>query len=463
MKLSSHNITTAKLFRLYFNAKEILSNVRLFMVESQKLGFNENENKLLQVISRSLLDNQTVDVTFTEDQTFLSIGDISCPVRYMVPVLDKIKESDLPVMERSRLAGILSLYELARIAPSDVDEVFSLCNFNRTSFDQFEEKLADEPTLIEVDSRAEPYKFNLVPLKERLEGEIRTVKLVNGSSSQLGFATLQIIGDGGVVIKSYILKSGEVLFGNFIGNHIIEFFPRMSISCEHCIYIKKIATGKQILERRIFYDNSIITYPVEKLGEVSQFAADDENGFVCIVDKQIVVYSRLFNNKTFAINYQENEHPVKVAVRGSAYLVLTNKGRVYSNCDFDREGILSISINQNQTAYAITSSGEIIANRDISTTLKDKDSIAEVYFLWAYAAVFKNRDGQLNSLMDLAGVPDEVNKVLIYSGLPVYLDFGGVLYFGMRKKMAEAVEDFDISEDKLIIYRESQIAIEYIK
>ena len=81
MKLSSHNITTAKLFRLYFNAKEILSNVRLFMVESQKLGFNENENKLLQVISRSLLDNQTVDVTFTEDQTFLSIGDISCPVR----------------------------------------------------------------------------------------------------------------------------------------------------------------------------------------------------------------------------------------------------------------------------------------------------------------------------------------------------------------------------------------------
>ena len=144
MKLSSHNITTAKLFRLYFNAKEILSNVRLFMVESQKLGFNENENKLLQVISRSLLDNQTVDVTFTEDQTFLSIGDISCPVRYMVPVLDKIKESDLPVMERSRLAGILSLYELARIAPSDVDEVFSLCNFNRTSFDQFEEKQIDQ-------------------------------------------------------------------------------------------------------------------------------------------------------------------------------------------------------------------------------------------------------------------------------------------------------------------------------
>ena len=154
---------------------------------------------------------------------------------------------------------------------------------------------------------------------------------------------------------------------------------------------------------------------------------------------------------------------MKVAVRGSAYLVLTNKGRVYSNCDFDREGILSIGINQNQTAYAITSSGEIIANRDISTTLKDKDSIAEVYFLWTYAAVFKNRNGQLNSLMDLAGVPDEVNKVLIYSGLPVYLDFGGVLYFGMRKKMAEAVEDFDISEDKLIIYRESQIAIEYIK
>lgn len=143
---------------------------------------------------------------------------------------------------------------------------------------------------------------------------------------------------------------------------------------------KENSNRKTDIGKTYFYDNSIITYPVEKLGEVSQFAADDENGFVCIVDKQIVVYSRLFNNKTFAINYQENEHPVKVAVRGSAYLVLTNKGRVYSNCDFDREGILSIGINQNQTAYAITSSGEIIANRDISTTLKDKDSIAEVYF-----------------------------------------------------------------------------------
>lgn len=197
----------------------------------------------------------------------------------------------------------------------------------------------------------------------RLEGRLRTVRIVNGSSLP-GYATVVVKTPGGRMVDMVRVRHRECLFANFVGDCVVELLPRFVAACGHCNYLT--GEGDRLtLGRRLFATGQTRVYSPDRCAGITQFCPDSEGGFVGVVDGRLLPFSTLIRpDDDCDFPLADDERFVKVVIGGRMLLALTDRGRTCSNYPSSPlaglENVVSVGIGRDNGFYALTSDARLV-------------------------------------------------------------------------------------------------------
>ena len=465
-----NEITSSRKFREQFDIQEILANPCHFIHLASQLDFSRGEEDCIRLFGAvACWGCEAAVIRCGESDFIYTCGDLSCAAVYTSGVARDLAAGDLPAEPRSRLIGIAVLCEAARHGLASVGEASAMVgpvSENTVAGSPGPGEFVPDPTgsgfgnEIRVSHTSEPWRFQLWTPECGVQDPIRTVRIVDGDRSSLGEARISVEVSGGRVLRSVRLQRGQYLYANFRGDRLVELLPPMSASGSHCTYRRPDESGCRLCRRR-FYNTEEFCYAPE-LCNVTQFAADDNGGFVAIRDREVVLFSNIFHRSQFAFAYDDGEYPVEVAVRGEEFVVLSNRGRTRSNCGFDREGILSVGFSASHVAYALTETGELVSNRDSGCDPLGVP-VAEVCTFDRGMLLLRGRDAAFHATIALEelGIPqacEGVSRARVYDGVGYWLSDTGRLY-RQTEVVADGILDFDIVHGRLIALDERGMKI----
>lgn len=449
MKIGDHLVNTPRQFREYFDFEIIWSCWKSFIAESASMGFDKDEVELFGFCDYCF--NHKGERIDTE----LSF-DTEGPV-----ILKYIgKEYRFQYLQSATITNWLtdhyfSSKELPPIVIAQVllSEIARKPVLNGKFNTEKNEPACDEIRLENIDT---PYQFNAYTYQPKcLPMEIRTVKIHNVSSSGLGYATIQILGKSNTLLKSVKLFKDEIIFANFVGDEIIELFPLLDLSCDHVTYHMFLSRDMSTMGRQMNISKDIFEYNSDKVGRICQFSADDEGGFVGISDKKIVSFSKIFQRNSFDFVLEKDEYPVKIAVCGGSYIMLSNKGKTYSNCNLNKENIVSVYMTEEQVAVVITVDGKMVSNRKIKDLPVGSVKPFDIFICNNDMYALKCYDGKILASFVCDSELYGMNKISFLKQRLVYLNGEGGLFFRNTEKdekIAEDVKFFKVNANWLAYY-----------
>jgi hypothetical protein len=362
-------------------------------------------------------------------------------------LIDLFKTNDRLCNSMNLCYGILVLHEFARQTEINFDKVIDC--LRPLSFTDEDIIKSDEIKLTNNDALYLIKQYDFIKGEE--EYEIRTKKITNITNNGTGLVKIAIVGRNDSILKTMILKVGESIFGNFIDAKIVEFLPAMSIRKNYCIFLTKDSNNNLILSS---YDgNNKHEYKADESKGVTQFTATDDEGFVSIINRKLVNSSNIqfkFNTTNVPV-----EFPVKVVTRGDLFVILTNKGHTYSNCNFNHHGLISVAFNDKYIAYGITNTGKVMCNNQSIQIDSNYKDIVSIYAL-GDKILMKNISGTLYSdYMDKIKAFPCVNDIKIH-GENIYIlddknELSKIDENNKTKKIKDQVIEFDLDGNNMII------------
>lgn len=476
MKLRGVLISQLKDYKVNFSLCETWNKINHFLFECspEKMVYSEKDAKLYTVLDTCFKEDANHDYK-EEDGCSLTENGISLTedgVLHINPLgsvklehvdyakLMSIKEAVEKNFGKNTGNIIIALAAFYELAEKELDEKDFIINF-------LKEKLSSAPgvpinpipeietdysdrTVLEFESSDIPYKLKQFSFRKDQELEIKTKKLVNSSKTVYGCVTILILGKDNCVLNTLQLKHGESIYANFIGDEIVEVLPTISCRELHYIYLTKDSNGRETLGRFTFENELSILYPTEELKGITQFQATDDKGFVGIADGKLITYT----SSKLDLGDLGEEKPVSVYVRGTSYLLLTNKGNIYSNRNFNHRGVISICFDEYYYAYAITADGRVLSDNPKFTPMNHYEGIVAIYPN-NDTVVLRTIQADMIYINCIAGTQDQVKKsqtvsARINAGGIYTLEDGNIRAFNTNKTFLANIVEFDVTDDYIV-------------
>ena len=390
MKLKGVLISQLRDFKENFIFHEVWSKINHFLIECspEKMLYSEKDSKLFTIIETCInnTEDETNNYTLSADGNIIINTEDRIALEYVkyskaLSLKNEFDRNDLLRKAVNSYFTVLALYELAEKDLDDTNIIVGCFNLNNgvgTSTLQHEPERKIDPradqTVIEYENSDIPYKIKQYSFGKGTDFEIKTRKLINISKSVYGRATIHMIGADEHILKTVHLKHGEYIYANFIKDELIEIFPTISCSDTNYIYLTKDLNGQVTLGKYIYESENNAIYASDDLKGITQFMATDDKGFVGIANGKIITYTSTKIN-TCELN---DEIPVYLCARGASYLILTNKGNVFSNRNFNPKNIISIYFDEYYNVYAITAEGRVISDNHKFKTLNHYSNIISI-------------------------------------------------------------------------------------
>lgn len=340
-RINGNPITTIKGFQNHFDIQEIMRTLNLFISECECV-FNHSDYSRWFSLLKKVYDekNPYSSLIIQKDDCKLRYGNEDYILNNGINN-DDIAEQNI-VLNKVQLIKVI-LYQLGKL-----DLPQTIFNGNTESIE------GDEIEVLNITGGENHYSLRLFDYCDSLSEEIRTIKITNKSQGDSNTVTLNVINEEDEMIDLLRLQEGEYIYANFIGNRLIEFLPRISVSLTQTAYfsinghIASFRTGKH-------YPNT---------DDVTQFCINDEEGLLTL--KKGVMSPRNIHNNLDGIkqNLEKDECIVKIMMRHDIIAVLTNKGNVLQNIApyviRKKTDVVSIGFGWNSGLYIITSNGNLI-------------------------------------------------------------------------------------------------------
>lgn len=351
MKLQGELIQNNVNFKTHFNFEEFWKKKNDFVNDCADF-FKGREGSWFRIIKFYV--NEEPLSHKEEAQNLLTYGKLSG--LFNEELIDELKTQISGFEQTSEvLLCIQAIYLLAgrKITSEEIDKIVSSMEVNLKLYISQRGDYKLKSGTYEV----EHYAFDL-------EGDfdILTVRLFNTSTS--GIATINVVYRN-TTLQSRDIEAGSFVYAHFIGKKLLRFLPSVSVCDTHCVFIRKEGE-KFCISRFIFKDkkdkdDKVMDFKCNNVDEISCIVAVS-NGFVGIqANKNIIFCSEKDFYPMASINFRDGEVPVWLAVKGNAYVVLTNRGTTYSNYPFERNGLVSVFISQDYNIYGLTAQGKIVS------------------------------------------------------------------------------------------------------
>jgi hypothetical protein len=473
MKLKGVLISQLRDFKENFSFHEVWSKINHFLIECspEEMLYSEKDTRLFAVIDICInnTSDKAVNFALSEDGNLIFSEEDRLALEYVkyskALSLKKVFEKyTLLHNAANSYFAILALYELAERNLDDTDIIME--SFNPKAGSDLE-KLKNESEgaaishsdrmILEFENSDKPYQIKQYSFKKSTDYEIKTRKLINVSKSAYGRVTIHITGEDDCILKTVHLKHGDSIYANFIEDELIELLPTISCSDTNYIYLTKDINGQKTLGKYVYESEANALYPSDDLKGITQFMATDDKGFVGIAGGKIITYT---STKINACDLKD-EIPVYFCTRGASYLILTNKGNVYSNRNFNPKGIISVYFDEYYSAYAITAEGKVISdnqkfepinhyNNVVSIrSCNDKIALRTIHsdIILVDCTLGREHIKKQSSLTDL-----NVNSGEIYA-----LDHNKVTVIDTEKVLLNDINEFDLTDDYIVCKSEEYI------
>jgi hypothetical protein len=371
LRLNNKNINTEKQFKDNFNFKEVWDKLEIVVSDLKEIVFWDNAKKVKLLISINERIKELdccnspgdvfadgIDLDYLNQEfgfsKYKGYGDI---LRNLYNEMFKIKSWPQNKIENTFYI-VLAMHCLADKEIREVDEILETI---RSKEDGSEiEGILKKPS-IELVNSDRPYKIPCFDFKADKDFKIVSKRINNISDSKYGSAKIHIVGEDDKVIETFELKPKESMYINTINNQFLQAIPSIGISNSHIIYKCKSKTFKDTVRRYNFLSSTEHLFDSTNLEGMTQFALDDENGFIAIVKDELELYTNNRFNELFYIS----EKPVWVCVQGTQYIILTNKGEIITNFAPVKawKNIIAIYFRDN-AALGVTIDGSIISSRN---------------------------------------------------------------------------------------------------
>lgn len=376
IRINGTPITSEVSFRKYFSLEDCISHKDIFIGEEIYHLFNSTYDKdLLRLLKESIRNSQGALLRTKQAGLYF---------------VDGKQIIDLPYAQYNGNEDVICL------SPERWQKVL-LCHLGhmQVSVEANNETGKDGGRLKFALQNDEYRCISLFSKVDVLSHPIRTVEFSNFSLFP-GNAHLCIQNEQGRVIDDVLIPNGVSLFGNCIGNSLIEILIPFSVSTDHCMYCggnngrNRSLCSKSVLE----WDKGPFKYQEDIVNETTQFCADDEKGFLAISAGKLLPFSRTVNTIWGFKKYLERDDYVKVLIKGNSFILLTSQGNTVSNLDsMNLKNIVSIGIDGNYNVFAIDSNARLILDSNATYT-GPTSNIYTVYSCDANSMSVKTRDGK---------------------------------------------------------------------
>jgi hypothetical protein len=294
--------------------------------------------------------------------------------------VDKLEENsdknpnDKPEKQSDKSKNKLSHEQTDRLTDRQADDADEPIVKHNNSTSKYLYKQLSDPsvTVIQLLNSDTPYEIPCYDFSSVGAMNIISKKLINRSDSKYGDVTIHIIGKGKKVIRQLHLKSKEFLYINTLNGRYIQTSPNLSVSDNHIISRSLTPDGRNTLKNYSFINGTGFLYESKELENIKHFTADDENGFLGIIDKYIALYT----NFNFEELFDEMDDFVWICLDGSQYIILNNLGNLKTNFALvlGWYDLISIYFHKN-LVYGIKKDGSVISSRPSGGTKNWKEII----------------------------------------------------------------------------------------
>ena len=435
LRINKIPITSARLFREHFSLSAVFPLLPVVVrQEGASLFHTETDVRVLRLLQ----------ATCAEDFTMPSIasreGVVEVTWQDEVLPLPVLPADFVPQHLRHLQAALLCQLAHHRPTPEDLEPYAQSLSAAESS------PLQADLIVLQND---EELLLPLFDFCRQFDAPIRTVAIRNTSAFG-GVAHLLVQNAEGRIIDHVRLGNGTTVYANCLGARLIELLPQLSASSDHSNYMDYAASPAPQLCRRMRSDASVSAYSPELSEGITQFCADDERGLLGVRRGQLLAMTNLFNPMNdLQFQLVADEHVVKVAVKGHLLIVLTSRGRTFSNVDsMELEDIVSVGISENYVIHALTAEGRLLFSHQPAEDVPTADIYA-VHSADPDTLCIQTRDGSYH--LPSGRTMRHIGKLLTTGTRDYLLDpASGDLYDTLvNTPLAKRVDDFLLAKNRM--------------
>lgn len=433
LRINNVPITSNRLFKENFQLNDVYPLLRLIVNREGDNLFTSNDDLKVFALLRDTCREDFSLPTFTIENGKVIVESDEHIVLSAVTSDVKIESvRQLQAVLLCQLGGVsITAEELLSYGPSLRDDG---------------ELVEGSVVIVQNDERKE---LKLFPYSEELNTPIYTIAIHNQSTFS-GVAHLLVCNDEGKTIDDVRLGNDSVIYANCTNGYLIELLPQFSVSCDHYNYFDFRRKPCVLCRKEVDKNNAIYVYSSDYSTKITQFTSDDERGLIGVKEGKLFFMSNIFNPMMdFQFKLEQDETIVKVEVKGKIYIVLTNKGRTFSNFRKMRlENIVSVGVSEACVPYAISSNGRLFIG-SASECNAIEDNVYVVYSVDSDSKSIKGRDGVVR--LPQSKTEEGVVKIMFYKEHSYYIDSAsGSLYDSKNPSpLAKRVLDFTLIKNGL--------------
>lgn len=433
LRIKNVPITSNRLFKEHFQLNDVYPLLRLIVNREGDTLFTSNDDlKVFALLKDTCKEDFSLPAFAIENGQVVVESDERIALSAVTPDIKIESVKQLQVVLLCQLGGVsITAEELLDYGASLRDDV---------------ELVEGSVVIMHNDERKE---LKLFPYSEELVTPIYTIAIHN-QSTFTGVSHLLVCNDEGKVIDDVRLGNDSVIYANCTNGYLIELLPQFSVSSDHYNYFDFRRKPYALCRKVIGENNSVYVYSSEYSTNLTQFTSDDERGLIGVKDGKLFFMSNIFNPMMdFQFKLEEDETIVKIEVKGRIYIVLTNKGRTFSNFRKMRlENIVSVGLSEACVPYAISSNGRLFISTS-SECIAIEDNVYAVYSVDSDSKSIKDRDGGITFPQSKS--QDSSVKMLFYKEHCYYIDnTSGSLYDSESPSpLAQRVLDFTLIKNGL--------------
>lgn len=420
MELQGHKISNLGKFRSYFCLEEVAGKLDILVKDFRNIFYEEKKDQdCFEFIRRCAGQREPARLFLmgevNEDELCSYVGKDEVWLYLQPGKKDGLGEGMgigdggglqifLQFQDRESLEGILST-SLAAQQPWLAAQLIAVCELARFScpVDYFAKAgfagsggacggLADdgmaqragqrlsgggEEPKVDFDQTVAQAEFKLWDPDQDSQADIVTKKLTRETYTKYSSGAEIVVRDGW---GEKVLRAGKrlvhELYGNFIGERLVELLPEESVCGDFRVYKEWQDDGRMVLKREKG-KTSLPPYQgdVEAFSRMSCFAATEDDGLLGIKEGKVFACTSLVKPARLW-----GERAVYVCEAKGLYAILTEKGRLVTNVEFCGKNVCMVRMDGQGNVYALQRDGRVAtSNPNMKDELGRHEKIVQLW------------------------------------------------------------------------------------